>query len=88
MSLRTGSWPVLLRPVLKDKLAAVRRPETDLATQRARRPVTLTDDEIAFLTRAGADERSVFDAPTTSGRERKQLIRAVITEVGSPSTVN
>jgi excisionase family DNA binding protein len=71
-----------LERALEDKLAAVRRAETDLATQRTRRPVTLTDEEIAFLNRAGADVRAVFDAPTTTIRERKQLIHAVITEIG------
>jgi DNA invertase Pin-like site-specific DNA recombinase len=71
-----------LERALEEKLTAVRRAETDLATQRARRPVTLTDDEIRFLTRTGADVRAVFDAPSTTIRERKQLIRAVITEIG------
>jgi DNA invertase Pin-like site-specific DNA recombinase/predicted DNA-binding transcriptional regulator AlpA len=71
-----------LERALEDKLAAVRKAETDLATQRARRPVTLTDDEVAFINRAGADVRAVFDAATTTTRERKQLIRAVITEIG------
>jgi DNA invertase Pin-like site-specific DNA recombinase len=71
-----------LERALEDKLAAVRRAETDLATQRARRPITLTDAELAFINRAGADVRAVFHAPTTSIRERKQLIRAVINEIG------
>ena len=71
-----------LERALEDKLAAVRRAENDLATQRARRPVTLTDEETAFLNRAGADVRAVFDAATTTTRERKQLIQAVITEIG------
>ncbi len=66
---------------LEDKLAAQRRAEADLAVQQARRPVALTDEELAWLTRAGADVRAVFDAATTRARERKQLIRAVITEV-------
>ena len=70
-----------LEGALEAKLAAQRRAEADLAVQQARRPVTLTDEELAWLTHAGADVRAVFDAPTTSARERKQLIRAVITEV-------
>jgi biotin operon repressor len=70
-----------LETTLETKLAAVRVAENDLATQRARRPLTLTADEIAWITRAGADIRAVFAAPTTTTIERKQLIRAVITEV-------
>ena len=67
---------------LEAKLAAVRAAENDLAAQRARRPVALTDQELAWVTTAGADIRAIFDAPTTTVRERKQLIRAVIAEVG------
>jgi excisionase family DNA binding protein len=67
---------------LETKLAAVRAAENDLAAQRARRPVALSDQELAWIATAGADIRAVFDAPSTTVRERKQLIRAVIAEVG------
>ena len=66
---------------LEDRLAAMHRAEADLAAARARHPVRLTDDELAWLKRAGADVRAVFDAPATSNSQRKQLIRAVITEI-------
>jgi excisionase family DNA binding protein len=65
----------------EDKLAAVRQAENDLRAQQARRPVTLTAGELAWITRAGADVRAVFHAPTTTTPERKQVIRAVIAEV-------
>ncbi|MBV8348373.1 MAG: recombinase family protein, partial [Mycolicibacterium sp.] len=67
---------------LEAKLAAVRAAENDLAARRARRPVALTEQELAWITTAGADIRAIFDAPTTTVRERKQLIRALITEIG------
>jgi len=70
-----------LEAALEAKLAAVRAAENDLATQRARRPITLTAQETAWLTRVGADVRAVFEAPTTTTIERKQLIRAVIREI-------
>jgi DNA invertase Pin-like site-specific DNA recombinase/predicted DNA-binding transcriptional regulator AlpA len=70
-----------LERALEGKLAAQRRAELDLATQKARRPAVLTDEELAWLSRAGADVRAVFDAKTTTQRERKQLLRAVIDEV-------
>ena len=41
----------------------------------------LTGEELAWLTRAGADIRAVFDAPATTNSQRKQLIRAVISEI-------
>ncbi len=67
--------------VLEDKLTAVRTAENQLAAQRARRPVTLTEQEAAWITTAGADLRAIFQAPTTTNVQRKELIRAVITEV-------
>jgi excisionase family DNA binding protein len=62
-------------------LAAQRQAEADLVAQRARRPTRLSGEEIDWLTRAGADVRAVFQAPTTTWRDRKQLLRAVIAEV-------
>jgi len=62
-------------------LAELRRAESELATQRVRRPSALSADELAWVSAAGADVRAIFDAPTTTARERKQLLRAVITEV-------
>ena len=66
---------------LEERLAAAERAEAALAAARARHPVRLTSEELAWLTRAGADIRAVFDAPTTTNSQRKQLIRAVITEI-------
>ena len=65
----------------EQRLVEQRRAEADLAAQRAHRPSLLTDEEIGWLRRAGADVRRVFDADTTTFRERKQLLRAVLTEV-------
>jgi DNA invertase Pin-like site-specific DNA recombinase len=62
-------------------LVAQRHAETVFTAQRARQPTRLTDDEVAWLGCAGADVRAVFNAPTTTWRQRKQLLRAVITEV-------
>ena len=58
-----------------------RQAENDLAAQKARRPATLTADEVEWLSQAGADLRGVFDAPTTTIRERKQLLRLLVTEI-------
>jgi DNA invertase Pin-like site-specific DNA recombinase len=70
-----------LEAVLEDKLTAVRTAENQLAAQQARRPVTLTEEETAWITTAGADLRAIFGAPATTNAQRKELIRAVITEV-------
>jgi DNA invertase Pin-like site-specific DNA recombinase len=63
------------------RLATLRQAEADLAVQRARRPVRLSDEELSWLNRAGVDLRAVFDASTTTMRERKQLLRALIDHV-------
>ena len=70
-----------LERALEAALVTERRAEADLVAQRLRRPTRLSDEEATWLARAGADVRAVFEAPTTTWRERKQLLRAVISEV-------
>ena len=70
-----------LEAAWEDRLAAVTRAETALAAERARQPSPLSAEEIGWLARAGADIRAIFEAPATTPRERKQLIRALLTEV-------
>ncbi len=65
----------------EQRLAEVRQAEAELARQQARRPRRLTATELAWLERAGADLRRIFEAPTTTARERKQLLRALLSEV-------
>ena len=75
-----------LEKTLEDKLAAQRRAENDLATQRARRPVALSDAELAWITRAGADVRAVFNAPTTSTVNANNCCARSSPRSPSPST--
>jgi DNA invertase Pin-like site-specific DNA recombinase len=63
------------------RLAEVARADAALADQRSRKPVSLTDEEAAWLERAGADLRAVFEADSTTMAERKQLLRTVLQEV-------
>jgi excisionase family DNA binding protein len=70
-----------LERALEARLAAQRQAERDLLAAQSRRPVRLTDEEAAWLARAGADVRAVFTAPSTTFRERKQLLRAIVSEV-------
>jgi DNA invertase Pin-like site-specific DNA recombinase len=62
-----------LERALEAKLAAQRQAEQDLLAGRARRPVRLTDEEQAWLSRAGADVRAVFTAPSTTFRETQAV---------------
>jgi DNA invertase Pin-like site-specific DNA recombinase len=66
---------------LEQSLVNQRQAEADLASQRIRRPTRLTEEEVTWLGRAGADVRAIFNANTTTWRERKQLLRALIAEV-------
>ena len=70
-----------LEAAWEDKLAAVTAAGAALAAEQARQPSTLTAAELRWLQTAGADIRAVFEAPTTTPRERKQLIRALISEI-------
>jgi DNA invertase Pin-like site-specific DNA recombinase len=63
------------------QLQNVQHAERQLAAVRARRPEPLSEEEIAWCRHAGADLRAVFDAPTTTHRDRKQLLRAMIGEI-------
>ncbi|MCA1700559.1 MAG: recombinase family protein, partial [Actinobacteria bacterium] len=65
----------------EQRLTDVRRAERAVSEVATKRPEPLSDEEIAWCRRAGADLRKVFDAPSTSDRERKQLLRAILTEV-------
>jgi DNA invertase Pin-like site-specific DNA recombinase len=65
----------------EQRLTEVRAAERAVAEVTAKHPDPLTSEEIAWCRRAGADLRKVFDAPTTSDRERKQLLRAILTDV-------
>jgi len=65
----------------EQRLTDVRHAEHALGEVAARRPDPLSDQEIAWCRQAGTDLHSVFDAPTTSDRERKQLLRAILTDI-------
>ena len=70
-----------LEAAWEDKLAAVSSAEVSLAAERSRQPDALTPEELRWLETAGADIRAAFDAPATTPRQRKQLIRALISEI-------
>jgi len=62
-------------------LTAVTAAETDLARAQQRRPTPLTDTERAAILALGADLPQVWAAPTTSDKDRKQLLRTLLEEV-------
>jgi DNA invertase Pin-like site-specific DNA recombinase len=63
------------------QLVEVSHAEQRRAASRARRPQPLSEQEIAWCRHAGADLRAAFAAPTTTARDRKLLLRAMITDI-------
>jgi DNA invertase Pin-like site-specific DNA recombinase len=55
--------------------------EAGLARRQAARPKTLTGGERAAILALGDDLGRVWDAPTTTDKDRKQLLRTLIDEV-------
>jgi excisionase family DNA binding protein len=55
--------------------------EAELGRRQARRPETLTPQEKTVILTLGADVAAVWDAPTTSDRDRKELLRTLLDEV-------
>jgi DNA invertase Pin-like site-specific DNA recombinase len=62
-------------------LQELARAEGELARRETARPRVLTDAERADILALGDDLSAVFDAPTTTDRERKQLLRSLLEEV-------
>jgi DNA invertase Pin-like site-specific DNA recombinase len=62
-------------------LGALAEAEAELRLRARQRPRTLTDPEREQLLALGSDLGRVWSAPTTTDRDRKQLIRCVIEEV-------
>lgn len=55
--------------------------EADLARREQARPKTLTADERAAVLALGDDLEAVWDADTTTDKDRKQLLRTLLEEV-------
>jgi len=70
-----------LERALEDALAALEREQVKLAQLERARPVALSDQEREALARLASDLPRLWAAPTTSDRDRKQLLRTLISEV-------
>jgi len=55
--------------------------EAELGRREAQRPRTLTPQEKTAILALGADVATVWDAPTTTERDRKELLRTLLDEV-------
>jgi DNA invertase Pin-like site-specific DNA recombinase len=65
----------------EQSLIAVEREQRKLALLEHARPDPLTEQERAALAKLARDLPRLWDAPTTSDRDRKELLRTVISDV-------
>src|SRR5262249_35252251 len=63
------------------RLQDVATAEAELAAREHRRPRGLTVEERQLIDRLGNDLEQVWTAPTTSARDRKELLRTLLAEV-------
>jgi DNA invertase Pin-like site-specific DNA recombinase len=55
--------------------------EAELRRREQQRPTTLTPEQLRLIERLGSDIRQVWTAPTTTDRDRKELLRTLLEEV-------
>jgi hypothetical protein len=65
----------------EERLQAVAAAEAELAAHVDRRPRGLSSEERRLIDRLGNDLEQVWSAPTTSARDRKELLRTLLAEV-------
>jgi DNA invertase Pin-like site-specific DNA recombinase len=65
----------------EESLSALEVAKAELARREAERPRALSEDERKSLLAVGADLNAVWHAPTTSPRDRKELLRTLLEEV-------
>jgi hypothetical protein len=70
-----------LEGALETALAELERQRGKLAALEQARPAPLTDDERAALARLARDLPRVWGAPTTADRDRKELLRTLVSDV-------
>jgi len=65
----------------EERLQAVAGAEAELAAREQRRPRALSAEEQLLIQRLGNDLARVWTSPTTSARDRKELLRTLLAEV-------
>jgi DNA invertase Pin-like site-specific DNA recombinase len=65
----------------EQRLAELTTAEAELARREHQRPKRLTDEQRESIQRLGNDLKRVWEAPTTTDRDRKELLRSLIEEV-------
>jgi DNA invertase Pin-like site-specific DNA recombinase len=70
-----------LEKAWETRLQNLAKAETELLRREQQRPRTLTEEEHKRIKTLGSDLRLVWTAPTTTDRDRKELLRTLLEEV-------
>ena len=82
-STRTTGWsPAAWRPSGTPRCNSSPTPRNELARRETARPKTLTPQEKQAILALGDDLAGVWSAATTTDKDRKQLLRTLLDEVG------
>jgi len=65
----------------ESRLSELASTEAELARRQSQRPASLTDEQRTHIRALGADLRRVWEAPTTTARDRKELLQTLLEEV-------
>ena len=65
----------------EERLSELARAQADLARQEQQRPEPLTDEQREHLRTLGRDLQRVWESPTTTDRDRKELLNLLLEEV-------
>ena len=78
---KTDSWHADWKPNGKNACAISPLPKSELERRERQRPRMLSEEEKKKIRSLGSDLHKVWTAPTTTDRDRKELLRALLEEV-------
>jgi DNA invertase Pin-like site-specific DNA recombinase len=65
----------------ESRLSELAAAEAELARRQSQHPTSLTDEQQTRIRALGTDLRRVWEAPTTTARDRKELLQTLLEEV-------
>ncbi len=65
----------------ESRLSELATAQAELARRQSQRPASLTDEQRARIRVLGTDLKRVWEAPTTTARDRKELLQTLLEEV-------
>ncbi len=65
----------------ESRLSELAAAQAELARRQSQRPASLTDEQRTQIRALGTDLRRVWEAPTTTARDRKELLQTLLEEV-------